>query len=193
MLETIWFVLWALLWAVYFILDGFDLGMGTLLPFLGKNESERRIMYNAAGPFWDGNEVWLIAAGGVTFAAFPKAYAVMFSALYAPLLMLLFALIFRKKSENPVRSLHFPFPLRLLRIFIIDIGIPRINFYNIMDQKHRHCLKNIDLLIGISRKQNRHDCHMPRMLRVILLTHPIRQICLPSNKFFLINLPKEIK
>lgn len=95
MLETIWFVLWALLWAVYFVLDGFDLGMGTLLPFLGKTEEERRIMYNAAGPFWDGNEVWLIAAGGVTFAAFPTAYAVMFSALYAPLLILLFALIFR--------------------------------------------------------------------------------------------------
>ena len=98
MLETIWFVLWALLWAVYFILDGFDLGLGALLPFLGKNESERRIMYNAAGPFWDGNEVWLISAGGVTFAAFPKAYAVMFSALYAPLLLLLFALIFRAVS-----------------------------------------------------------------------------------------------
>lgn len=107
MLETIWFVLWALLWAVYFVLDGFDLGMGTLLPFLGKNEEERRIMYNAAGPFWDGNEVWLISAGGVTFAAFPKAYAVMFSALYAPLLILLFALIFRAVSfefRNKVES-----------------------------------------------------------------------------------------
>jgi len=98
MLETIWFILWALLWAVYFVLDGFDLGLGSLLPFLGKNETERRIMYNAAGPFWDGNEVWLISAGGVTFAAFPKAYAVMFSALYAPLLILLFALIFRAVS-----------------------------------------------------------------------------------------------
>lgn len=98
MLETTWFVLWALLWAVYFILDGFDLGLGSLLPFLGKTEAERRIMYNAAGPFWDGNEVWLITAGGVTFAAFPKAYAVMFSALYAPLLILLFALIFRAVS-----------------------------------------------------------------------------------------------
>ena len=95
MLETIWFVLWALLWAVYFILDGFDLGLGALLPFLGKNESERRIMYNAAGPFWDGNEVWLISAGGVTFAAFPKAYAVMFSALYAPLLLLLLNLLYQ--------------------------------------------------------------------------------------------------
>lgn len=107
MLETIWFVLWTLLWAVYFVLDGFDLGLGTLLPFLGKTEEERRIMYNAAGPFWDGNEVWLISAGGVTFAAFPKAYAVMFSALYAPLLILLFALIFRAVSfefRNKVES-----------------------------------------------------------------------------------------
>lgn len=97
-LPVIWFVIWGLLWAVYFMLDGFDLGMGTLLPFLAKNNTEKRIMLNAAGPFWDGNEVWLITAGGVTFAAFPKAYAVMFSALYAPLLMLLFALIFRAVS-----------------------------------------------------------------------------------------------
>lgn len=109
MLETTWFILWGLLWAVYFILDGFDLGLGTLLPFLAKDETEKRIMYNAAGPFWDGNEVWLITAGGVTFAAFPKAYAVMFSALYAPLLILLFALIFRavsyefrNKEEHPL-------------------------------------------------------------------------------------------
>jgi cytochrome d ubiquinol oxidase subunit II len=97
-LQIVWFVLWALLWAVYFILDGFDLGMGSLLPFIAKNNQERRVIYNAAGPFWDGNEVWLITAGGVTFAAFPKAYAVMFSALYAPLLILLFALIFRAVS-----------------------------------------------------------------------------------------------
>ncbi|MBQ9537429.1 MAG: cytochrome d ubiquinol oxidase subunit II [Desulfovibrionaceae bacterium] len=98
MLETIWFILWMLLWAVYFALDGFDLGLGTLLPFIGHSEEDRRAIYQAAGPFWDGNEVWLIAAGGVTFAAFPKAYAVMFSALYTPLLMLLFALILRAVS-----------------------------------------------------------------------------------------------
>lgn len=97
-LQLIWFILWGLLWGVYFVLDGFDLGMGTLLPFIAKNETEKRIIFNAAGPFWDGNEVWLITAGGVTFAAFPKVYAVMFSALYAPLLMLLFALIFRAVS-----------------------------------------------------------------------------------------------
>ncbi|SHN70830.1 cytochrome d ubiquinol oxidase subunit II [Desulfovibrio litoralis] len=98
MLETIWFVLWGLLWAVYFILDGFDFGMGMLFPFLAKNETEKRIVYNAAGPFWDGNEVWLITAGGATFAAFPVAYAVLFSSFYAPLYLLLFALIFRAAS-----------------------------------------------------------------------------------------------
>ncbi|MDE5831423.1 MAG: cytochrome d ubiquinol oxidase subunit II [Desulfovibrio sp.] len=98
MLETVWFVLWTLLWAVYFLLDGFDLGIGSLMPFLASDEEQKKVMYSASGPFWDGNEVWLIAAGGVTFAAFPKVYAVMFSALYAPLLILLFALILRAAS-----------------------------------------------------------------------------------------------
>ena len=108
MLESIWFVLWGLLWAVYFMLDGFDLGLGSLLPFIAKNDTERRLVYNAAGPFWDGNEVWLIAAGGVTFAAFPATYAVMFSGLYTALFLLLFGLIlrgvafeFRGKEDSP--------------------------------------------------------------------------------------------
>jgi cytochrome d ubiquinol oxidase subunit II len=107
MLETIWFLLWGVLWAVYFMLDGFDLGLGTLAPFLARTDSDKRVIYNSMGPFWDGNEVWLITAGGVTFAAFPTTYAVMFSALYTPLLLLLFALIlravaleFRSKVEN---------------------------------------------------------------------------------------------
>ena len=69
-METIWFCLWILLWAVYFTLDGFDLGMGTLMPFLARNATERRIIVNAQGPYWDGNEVWLLTAGGATFAAF---------------------------------------------------------------------------------------------------------------------------
>jgi len=94
-LLSVWFFLWALLWAIYFVLDGFDLGMGTIMPLIAKSDSDKRVIYNAAGPFWDGNEVWLITAGGVTFAAFPGAYAAMFSALYAPLFILLFALIFR--------------------------------------------------------------------------------------------------
>lgn len=98
MLNIIWFILWGLLWAIYFMLDGFDLGLGTQLPLYARNDTERRIVFNAMGPFWDGNEVWLITAGGATFAAFPKTYAVMFSTLYTPLLLLLFALILRGVS-----------------------------------------------------------------------------------------------
>jgi len=78
--------------------DGFDLGIGTLYPFIGKTEQEKRVMINALGPLWDGNEVWLITAGGVTFAAFPLVYSVMFSALYTPLMLILFALILRGVS-----------------------------------------------------------------------------------------------
>lgn len=80
------------------MLDGFDFGLGILLPFIARSDKERRVIYNAMGPFWDGNEVWLITAGGVTFAAFPTTYAVMFSTLYTPLLMILFALIIRAAS-----------------------------------------------------------------------------------------------
>jgi cytochrome d ubiquinol oxidase subunit II len=98
MIETIWFVIWGVAWAVYFMLDGYDLGIGTLFPFLGKSETDKRVMINAMGPFWDGNEVWLLTAGGVTFAAFPNTYAVMFSGLYTPLMLLLFALILRGVS-----------------------------------------------------------------------------------------------
>ncbi len=94
-LQTTWFFLWGLLWAIFFMTDGFDFGVGTLYPFLGKTDTDRRMMINSVGPLWDGNEVWLITAGGVTFAAFPKVYAVMFSTLYTPLLMILFALILR--------------------------------------------------------------------------------------------------
>ncbi|MDR3567547.1 MAG: cytochrome d ubiquinol oxidase subunit II [Syntrophobacteraceae bacterium] len=95
MLETIWFALWGILWAVYFMLDGFDLGIGTLTPFLAKSEGDKRAIYNSMAPYWDGNQVWLITAGGVTFAAFPKTYAVMFSSLYSALLLILFCLIVR--------------------------------------------------------------------------------------------------
>lgn len=98
MLETIWFLLWGIIWSVYFMLDGFDLGLGTLMPFISKSDTDKRVIYNSMGPFWDGNEVWLITAGGVTFAAFPTAYAVMFSTLYSPLLLILFALIIRAVS-----------------------------------------------------------------------------------------------
>lgn len=94
-LQSIWFFLWGLLWAIFFMTDGFDFGIGILYPFAGKTDRDKRVMLNAKGPLWDGNEVWLITAGGVTFAAFPKVYATMFSSLYTPLLLILFALIFR--------------------------------------------------------------------------------------------------
>ncbi|MDR2125030.1 MAG: cytochrome d ubiquinol oxidase subunit II [Desulfovibrio sp.] len=117
LLQIIWFLLWGLLWGIYFVLDGFDLGMGTLLPFLACTENERRTVYNAAGPYWDGNEVWLITAGGVTFAAFPTAYAVLFSALYAPLLILLFALIFRAVSFEFRNKINDPLWRKVWDVF----------------------------------------------------------------------------
>ncbi len=93
--QIIWFILWGTLWAVYFMLDGFDFGAGILHNFIAKNDDEKRLIINTVGPVWDGNEVWLITAGGATFAAFPTTYALMFSYLYTPLLIILFALIFR--------------------------------------------------------------------------------------------------
>ncbi len=97
-LAEVWFFIWALLWALYFMTDGFDLGIGVLLPVLAKDERDRRFLYNAAGPLWDGNEVWLLAAGGVTFAAFPRAYGVLFSAFHEALTLLVVALIIRGVS-----------------------------------------------------------------------------------------------
>ncbi|GAA1349174.1 cytochrome d ubiquinol oxidase subunit II [Falsarthrobacter nasiphocae] len=95
MLDTIWFILIAVLWIGYLFLEGFDLGIGILLRALGRTDKERRLMINTIGPVWDGNEVWLLTAGGATFAAFPKWYASLFSTLYLPLTLVLVALIFR--------------------------------------------------------------------------------------------------
>ena len=93
--QVILFILWSLLWAVYFMLDGFDFGAGILHPFLSRDEPQRRLIIHTLGPVWDGNEVWLITAGGATFAAFPGTYALMFSYLYTPLMLILFSLIVR--------------------------------------------------------------------------------------------------
>lgn len=94
-LETLWFVLIAVLWIGFFFLEGFDFGVGILLPFIGRDDNDRRVMINTIGPTWDGNEVWLLTAGGATFAAFPEWYATMFSGFYLPLFLILFALIIR--------------------------------------------------------------------------------------------------
>lgn len=94
-LTTVWFSLIAILWAGYFLLEGFDFGVGMLLPVLGRDNRERRLLINTIGPVWDGNEVWLLVAGGATFAAFPEWYATLFSGFYLPLLIILVALILR--------------------------------------------------------------------------------------------------
>jgi cytochrome bd ubiquinol oxidase subunit II len=95
---TIWFGLIAVIFSVFFILEGFDYGIGILLPLVTKNDFERRALINTIGPVWDGNEVWMITAGGALFAAFPHAYATLFSGFYLALFVLLAALIFRGVS-----------------------------------------------------------------------------------------------
>lgn len=106
-LNTVWFILIAVLYTGFFVLEGFDFGVGMLLPFLGKSDTERRVIINSVGPHWDGNEVWLITAGGATFAAFPHWYATLFSGFYPALFLLLLGLIvrgvafeFRSKLES---------------------------------------------------------------------------------------------
>jgi len=97
-LETVWFVLIAVLWSGYFLLEGFDFGVGMLLPVLPRDERERGMMFESIGPVWDGNEVWLVVVGGATFAAFPAWYATMFSGFYLALLLILVLLIVRVVS-----------------------------------------------------------------------------------------------
>jgi cytochrome bd ubiquinol oxidase subunit II len=106
-LNTVWFILVTILFIGFFFLEGFDYGVGILLPFLGKNDGERRTIINSIGPVWDGNEVWMITAGGALFASFPNVYATLFSGFYLALILMLVALIlrgvgfeFRGKSEN---------------------------------------------------------------------------------------------
>ncbi|WP_080796883.1 cytochrome d ubiquinol oxidase subunit II [Corynebacterium pacaense] len=107
-LNTIWFILVAILFAGYFLLEGFDFGVGILAPLIGRNRAEKNAIIKTIGPVWDGNEVWLITAAGAMFAAFPEWYATLFSGMYLPLFLLLVALIvrvvgleWRKKVDDP--------------------------------------------------------------------------------------------
>jgi cytochrome d ubiquinol oxidase subunit II len=147
-LGELWFIIIALLWVVFFILEGFDFGVGMLHSFLGRTDMERRVLINTIGPVWDGNEVWLIVAGAAIFAAFPGWYATMFSALYLALVLLLVALIVRgltfeyqRKFDDPrwrsfwrwgmtVGSLLIPF---LIGVALGDLlhGLP-------IDSKHEY-------------------------------------------------------
>lgn len=107
-LNILWFILIAVLYTGFFVLEGFDFGVGILLPILGRTDQERRVVINTIGPHWDGNEVWLLTAGGATFAAMPHWYATLFSGFYLPLFLILVALIvrgvafeFRSKDRHP--------------------------------------------------------------------------------------------
>jgi len=107
-LNVLWFILIGVLFAGFFVLEGFDYGVGILLPFGAKNDEERRVLLNTIGPFWDGNEVWLLTAGGAIFAAFPNWYATLFSGFYLAFFLILLALIvrgvaidFRSKVDSP--------------------------------------------------------------------------------------------
>jgi cytochrome d ubiquinol oxidase subunit II len=106
-LNTVWFILVAILFTGFFFLEGFDYGVGMLMPFLGKTDTQRRMVINSIGPIWDGNEVWMITAGGALFASFPHVYATLFSGFYLALILILVALIlrgvgleFRSKRED---------------------------------------------------------------------------------------------
>ena len=108
-LQLLWFCLIAVLWIGFLVLEGFDYGVGMLIRFLGRNDKEKRVMINTIGPVWDGNEVWLLTAGGATFAAFPGWYATLFSALYLPLFIILVGLIirglaFEYRAKRPEQS-----------------------------------------------------------------------------------------
>jgi len=107
-LPVVWFVIVAIFWTGFFVLEGFDFGVGALHRVVGRDDMERRVAINSIGPLWDGNEVWLVVAGAAMFAAFPSWYATWFSALYLALVLVLFSLIirgvsfeFRGKSESP--------------------------------------------------------------------------------------------
>lgn len=107
-LQNLWFTLIAVLWCGYFLLEGFDFGVGVLLHAVGRDERERGLLLRTIGPVWDGNEVWLLVAGGATFAAFPQWYATLFSGFYLALLLILVALIvrvlaieYRNKESDP--------------------------------------------------------------------------------------------
>lgn len=126
-LQNAWFLIIGILFAGYSVLDGFDLGIGVLFPFLAKTEDEKRSLLGAIGPFWDGNEVWLLAGGGALFAAFPAAYATVFSGFYLALMLILFALILRAvslefRAHDPDRKSFWE------AVFVVSSFLPALLF-----------------------------------------------------------------
>jgi cytochrome d ubiquinol oxidase subunit II len=147
-LANIWFVLLAVLLTGYAILDGFDLGVGILHPFVARTDHERRVVMNSIGPLWDGNEVWLVTFGGALFAAFPEAYATVFSAFYLPFMALLFALILRAVSLEFRSKVHSSgwrtvwdyafFVGSTLATFLYGVAVGNMMQGISLDQHHEH-------------------------------------------------------
>lgn len=135
-LAEVWFIAIAILWTGFFILEGYDFGVGMLFPILGRKEENRRVMINTIGPLWDGNEVWLITAGGAMFAAFPEWYATIFSGLYLPLFLVLVGLILRgvsfeyrhKRDSDQWRKMFDSFIIFASTVVPLVLGIGFGNF-----------------------------------------------------------------
>ncbi|MDH6464864.1 cytochrome d ubiquinol oxidase subunit II [Micromonospora sp. A200] len=155
-LTTIWFLLVAVLFTGYFILEGFDFGVGMLLPVLGRDDRERRVLINTIGPVWDGNEVWLITAGGAMFAAFPEWYATLFSGFYLPLLLILLALIargvaFEYRHKRPEASWKRRWDTAIFVGSVVPAVLWGVAFANILrgvplDADHEYVGGLVDLL-----------------------------------------------
>ncbi|MCC3652770.1 cytochrome d ubiquinol oxidase subunit II [Streptomyces sp. S07_1.15] len=155
-LYDVWFILIAVLWTGYFFLEGFDFGVGVLTKVLARDRKERRVLINTIGPVWDGNEVWLLTAGGATFAAFPEWYATLFSGFYLPLLLILLALIVRgvafeyrhKRDEDRWQTNweHAIFWTSLLPAFLWGVAFGNIVRGVAIDQEKEYVGGFFDLL-----------------------------------------------
>nr|WSX50943.1 cytochrome d ubiquinol oxidase subunit II [Streptomyces sp. NBC_00974] len=159
-LHDVWFVLVAVLWIGYFFLEGFDFGVGVLTKLLARDRKEKRVLINTIGPVWDGNEVWLISAGGATFAAFPEWYATLFSGFYLPLLIILVCLIIRgvafeyrhKRPEDKWQTNweHAIFWTSLIPAFLWGVAFANIVRGVKIDQHKEYVGTFLDLLNGYS-------------------------------------------
>ncbi|MEU9033615.1 cytochrome d ubiquinol oxidase subunit II [Streptomyces sp. NPDC048352] len=155
-LHDVWFVLIAVLWTGYFFLEGFDFGIGVLTKLLARDRTEKRVLINTIGPVWDGNEVWLLTAGGATFAAFPEWYATLFSGFYLPLLLILGCLIVRgvafeyrhKRSEERWQTNweHAIFWTSLIPAFLWGVAFANIAHGVKIDRNMEYVGSVLDLL-----------------------------------------------
>ncbi|MDY1005961.1 cytochrome d ubiquinol oxidase subunit II [Curtobacterium sp. CFBP9011] len=155
-LPVLWFAIVGLFFVGYFVLDGFDFGVGMSLPFLGKDDTDRRVLINTIGPVWDLNETWVIVAGACLFAAFPEWYATMFSGFYLALLLILAALILRGVSfEYRHQNKHLAWKRRFDLMIVVGSAVPSflwgVAFGNVvrgipMDSGHNYTGTLFDLL-----------------------------------------------